>query len=132
MDRAKTVPPGTEFLITPVHRRGLAFRNCPETFWTLFAHIGPWYLAPMKVIYFAVLLLFASSAAAAQKACIALESDSDRPELVRDALSTAVMLSGDYIFYPTEHTGCWTVREVSMAVNGARGYAISWVVTDSR
>ena len=41
-------------------------------FWTLFGHIGPWYLAPMKVIYFAVLLLFASSAAAAQKACIAL------------------------------------------------------------
>jgi hypothetical protein len=71
-----------------------------------------------------------------EKPCIAFsqESTSSTNASAKDSLETAVMMSGDFDFYPSRHDGCWTVHVLSLPINNAKGkamgYAISHTVTD--
>jgi hypothetical protein len=85
-----------------------------------------------------VVLMQSLAAVAQQKPCIAFapESPSATTDIyARDPLATAVTLSGDFGFYPSQHYGCWNVHVLSMPINleGGRviGYAISYTVTDT-
>jgi hypothetical protein len=68
--------------------------------------------------------------------CIALsqESTSSTNASAKDPLEAAVMMSGEFDFYPSRHEGCWTVHVLSLPINDAKGkamgYAISHTVTD--
>lgn len=96
----------------------------------------------MKRLWRVLLVLIVNAAiaqnAAAGKPCIAFSSNSDSASnanlLAKEALSTAVTLSGDFQFYESPHQGCWTVHVISLPMsNEARmpiGYAVSYTVTD--
>src|SRR5215468_8286614 len=60
---------------------------------------------------------------ASGKPCIAFSPESDSPTnmLARDPLQSAVMLSGDFDFYPDRHAGCWSVHVISLPVKSAKG-----------
>jgi hypothetical protein len=70
------------------------------------------------------------------KPCIAFspQSISSTNTFAKDPLKAAVMLSGDFDFYPIDHDGCWTVHVLSLPISSAKGknmgYAISHTVTD--
>jgi hypothetical protein len=71
-----------------------------------------------------------------EKPCIAFSSASSSPsnELAKAPLQAAVMQSGDFQFYETDHEGCWNVHVISLPVTNAQGkqlgYTISHTVTD--
>ena len=54
----------------------------------------------------------------------------------KQPLQAAVMLSGDFEFYASDHKGCWNVHVLSLPVISAKskrmGYAISHTVTDPK
>ena len=67
-----------------------------------------------------------------QKPCIAFAAEnSATAHLSRDALQAALTQGSEVDFYPTQHSGCWTVHEISASLGTTpQGYAISWIVTD--
>ena len=76
--------------------------------------------------------------AISEKPCISFvpESQSASNVYAKEPLQAAVMLSGDFDFYPDAHEGCWSVRVISLPVVSAKGkrvgYAISHTVTDPK
>jgi hypothetical protein len=94
----------------------------------------------MKQLSVFILLLAEAAAqiAPTDKPCIAFspESASSTNTFARDPLQAAVMLSGDFEFYASNHEGCWNVHVLSLPVTSAKvkqiGYAISHTVTDPK
>jgi hypothetical protein len=71
----------------------------------------------------------------ADKPCIAFSSgdSTETNNYARDPLATAVTLSGDFRFYPSQHATCWNVHVLSAPLESEGrplGYAISYTVTD--
>jgi len=54
--------------------------------------------------------------------CIAFsqESSSSTNASAKDPLEAAVMMSGDFDFYPSRHDGCWTVHVLSLPIKTQR------------
>lgn len=93
----------------------------------------------MKALCLVIVLLAQTVAAqntTEQKPCIAFSPESTSPTdaFAKDPLESAVMLSGDFVFYTRPHEGCWNVHVLSMQVATATGknmgYVISHTVTD--
>lgn len=80
----------------------------------------------------------AAQTAGADKPCISFapESTSATNVYAKEPLHAAVMLSGDFEFYPSGHEGCWDVHVLSLPVitgkNRRIGYAISHTITDPK
>jgi hypothetical protein len=93
-----------------------------------------------------LLLLLAPNLALCQDAtreCIAFEpihsgfsagSGADVADSARAPLATAVTLSGDFEFYTSAHSGCWTVHVIALELRtegGSRaGFAVAYTVTN--
>lgn len=94
----------------------------------------------MERLMLSVVLLTAASVVSqntpAERPCIAFskESASTTNESAKHPLEAAVLMSGDFEFYPSRHDGCWTVHVLSLPINNAKGktigYAVSHTVTD--
>jgi hypothetical protein len=71
-----------------------------------------------------------------ERPCVAFspQSTSSTNAFAKDPLQSAVTLSGDLDFYPSQHDGCWTVHVLSLPISSAKGksmgFAISHTVTD--
>ena len=80
----------------------------------------------------------AAQTAGAEKPCISFvpESTSATNIYAKEPLQAAVMLSGDFEFYASDHDGCWDVHVLSLPVitgkNRRIGFAISHTVTDPK
>ena len=95
----------------------------------------------MKSLCFLTLWLastVAAQTAVAEKPCISFVPESTSPTNIyaKQPLQAAVMLSGDFEFYASDHKGCWNVHVLSLPVISAKskrmGYAISHTVTDPK
>ena len=95
----------------------------------------------MKSLCLLTLLLastVAAETAVAEKPCISFVPESTSPTNIyaKQPLQAAVMLSGDFEFYASDHKGCWNVHVLSLPVISAKskrmGYAISHTVTDPK
>ena len=111
----QTMPVGTQMLATNNWWRGLTKTS--------------------SVLILSVLSAIAQTQAS-RKPCIAFVPESDSPTntFAEDPLQAAVMLSGDFVFYPSRHEDCWNVHVISLPVKSAKGksigYAVSHTITD--
>jgi hypothetical protein len=93
----------------------------------------------VKRVWLLILLLpttIAAQNAGTEKPCIAFSPESGSPTnaFAKGPLEDSVMLSGDFVFFPSRHEGCWNVHVLSVPVSNAKGkhmgYAVSHTVTD--